>query len=232
MNSLELPTEEEEEYFANLESYSDDEPSSSKKPRKLKSYPVQFKVKVIDHAKSNSNNSAAKTYKEHVNRRRAAKASSRWRPTAQIQGCRRSTRCLGSIGNQPRRMPIAQTGPKQSSHSLQRRGRRKRLHRQPWMAGSVHVTTPLFRTIQNYCVSESTSRVRGEASQLRDVCLEAEDDMIHCFKPHGPVPGGRELLRKAREDSAEVEPLIMEEDPEENKENGATDSEQELVIEE
>ncbi|KAI1699801.1 tc5 transposase DNA-binding domain-containing protein [Ditylenchus destructor] len=60
----------------------------------------------------------------------------------------------------------------------------------------------------------------------------SEDDMIHCFKPHGPVPGGRELLRKAREDSAEVEPLIMEEDPEENKENGATDSEQELVIEE
>ncbi|KAI1706379.1 hypothetical protein DdX_13038 [Ditylenchus destructor] len=40
MNSLELPTEEEEEYFANLESYSDDEPSSSKKPRKLKSYSV------------------------------------------------------------------------------------------------------------------------------------------------------------------------------------------------
>jgi hypothetical protein len=47
----------------------------------------------------------------------------------------------------------------------------------------------------------------------------SEDDEIHCFKPHGSVPGGRVLLRDEREAAA---PCSMKEvpDEEEDENNG------------
>ncbi|KAI1699800.1 putative neuronal acetylcholine receptor subunit alpha-7-like [Ditylenchus destructor] len=50
----------------------------------------------------------------------------------------------------------------------------------------------------------------------------SEDDMIHCFKQHGPVPEGREMLREARIANAEIDLTNdPEEDPDENHENGS-----------
>uniref|UniRef100_A0A915DPZ3 Uncharacterized protein n=1 Tax=Ditylenchus dipsaci TaxID=166011 RepID=A0A915DPZ3_9BILA len=37
----------------------------------------------------------------------------------------------------------------------------------------------------------------------------SEDDQIHCFKPNGPVPGGRSKLKQAREDK-ELAELLKE----------------------
>ncbi|KAI1695527.1 hypothetical protein DdX_19530 [Ditylenchus destructor] len=48
----------------------------------------------------------------------------------------------------------------------------------------------------------------------------SEDDMIHCFKQHGPVPEGREMLREARIANAEIDLTNEpEEDLGENYEN-------------
>jgi hypothetical protein len=52
------------------------------------------------------------------------------------------------------------------------------------------------------------------------VCHDgSEDDQIHCFKPHGPVPEGRVLLLEAR---ADIQPGIPFEeiDEEQDQENG------------
>ncbi|KAI1715072.1 hypothetical protein DdX_08351 [Ditylenchus destructor] len=46
----------------------------------------------------------------------------------------------------------------------------------------------------------------------------SEDDMIHCFKQHGPVPEGREMLREARIANAEIDLTNEpEEDPDESR---------------
>jgi hypothetical protein len=54
------------------------------------------------------------------------------------------------------------------------------------------------------------------------VCHDgSEDDEIHCFKPHGPVPGGRTLLRDERQAAAIDEQSPAEEpDGEEDERNG------------
>jgi len=57
------------------------------------------------------------------------------------------------------------------------------------------------------------------------VCHDgSEDDQIHCFKPHGPVPEGRVLLQEARSD---IQPGIPFEeiDEEQDKENGYSSDE-------
>uniref|UniRef100_A0A914D0Y4 DDE-1 domain-containing protein n=1 Tax=Acrobeloides nanus TaxID=290746 RepID=A0A914D0Y4_9BILA len=47
----------------------------------------------------------------------------------------------------------------------------------------------------------------------------SEDGMIHCFKPHGPIPAGRTLLDNARGAQNLVQ-LVEEIDLNENEHNG------------
>lgn len=56
-----------------------------------------------------------------------------------------------------------------------------------------------------------------------DIALDgSEDDLIHCFKPNGPIPGGRTLLEQARiDENAERMAQLMEEiDFAEDEHNG------------
>jgi hypothetical protein len=54
----------------------------------------------------------------------------------------------------------------------------------------------------------------------------SEDDLIHCFNPEGPVPTGRELLRKARiADTQQLAEIFEEIDLDEDLNNEFVDDE-------
>uniref|UniRef100_A0A915DC97 DDE-1 domain-containing protein n=1 Tax=Ditylenchus dipsaci TaxID=166011 RepID=A0A915DC97_9BILA len=65
---------------------------------------------------------------------------------------------------------------------------------------------------------------------LTDAGDGSEDDFIHCFKAHGPIPEGLEMLKEARamETAAEVS---EEEDVEEDLANGYLSAEDEVIEE-
>lgn len=53
------------------------------------------------------------------------------------------------------------------------------------------------------------------------VCYDgSEDDQIHCFKDHGPVPEGQQMLLNARAAVALEEPVPEERDVKEDEQNG------------
>lgn len=59
----------------------------------------------------------------------------------------------------------------------------------------------------------------------------SEDDRIHCFKPHGPIPAGLAALKEARESLIQENGILpdeIEEDIEENMVN-SLDSDDEIV---
>ncbi|KAI1695277.1 hypothetical protein Ddc_21345 [Ditylenchus destructor] len=224
MNSL-----EEEEYFANLESYSDDEPSSSKKPRKHKSYSVDFKVKVIEHAKKISTHSAADTYKIDRNTVRD------WRKKEEAL----KEQFDQFSGTDQPSLRAQNVFPVQADHSITRNSTTNSRHGFVRKSSKAHVRSAPERsqsTVWAWAQSTAWAWAALPEELIRKSSKDCgitvntdgtEDDMIHCFKPHGPVPGGREMLRQAREANANLEI-----DVEEGSRNGSSDSEQEIVIKE
>ncbi|KAI1697596.1 hypothetical protein Ddc_19612 [Ditylenchus destructor] len=106
---------------------------------------------------------------------------------------------MGSFISHQRRMSIAQTGPNQSALNLQRGGRRKRLQHKLGLARSVHGASLLFEPPQNNRVSESASRIRSKAYQLRDVREQVPFQQIYACDETGvwldPV-GGKYVAEK------------------------------------
>jgi hypothetical protein len=56
----------------------------------------------------------------------------------------------------------------------------------------------------------------------------SEDGEIHCFKEHGPVPEGRQMLNKARVEEDNNINLIEEIDPDEDEKDYDSDASIEL----
>jgi hypothetical protein len=55
----------------------------------------------------------------------------------------------------------------------------------------------------------------------------SEDDHIHCFKEHGPVPEGRELLKKARH---ECESITLDEEIDAEQDDNDYDSDASIEV--
>nr|CAD2131893.1 unnamed protein product [Meloidogyne enterolobii] len=68
-------------------------------------------------------------------------------------------------------------------------------------------------------ISEETISKSFKLCGVTNAIDGTEDDEINCFKPDGPVPEGRALLKKARDDK-ELVRLFEEIDLAEDKENG------------